>query len=144
MTFQSGRPFTVAIHPDIDNSNTGRANLGFGTNDRPNLVGDPSAGSRDETQWFNTQAFAYPPFGSFGDVGRNALDGPGFSNVNLALARNARLGRGLFQLRLEIYNVFNTANLGQPDNFLGSPTFGQVLSAGAPRRLQLGLRYGWR
>ena len=75
--------------------------------------------------------------------GRNTLDGPRHSNVNLALARSARLGRGLFHLRLEIYNVFDAANFGQPDNFLGSPTFGQILSAGAPRRLQLGLRYGW-
>ena len=143
LAFQSGRPFTVAIHPDIDNSNTGRANLGFGANDRPNLVGDPSVASPGTTQWFDTQAYALPPFGTFGDVGRNTLDGPGYSNVNLALVRSARLGHGLFQLRLEVYNVFNAANFGQPDNFLGSPTFGQILSAGAPRRLQLGLRYGW-
>ena len=41
-TFQTGRPFTVALLPDIDNSNTGRSNLGFGNNDRPNVTGDPS------------------------------------------------------------------------------------------------------
>ena len=39
--FQSGRPFTVALQPDIDNSNTGRSSLGFGANDRPNVVKDP-------------------------------------------------------------------------------------------------------
>jgi hypothetical protein len=45
------------------------------------------------------------------------------------------------QFRLEIFNVFNGANFGLPDNFLGSPTFGQVLSAGAPRRMQLAVRF---
>ena len=38
-TFQTGRPFTVALLPDVDNSNTGRSNLGFGYNDRPNVNG---------------------------------------------------------------------------------------------------------
>ena len=60
-TFQSGRPFTVAMHPDIDISNTGRSNLGFGYNDRPNVTGDPSlseSSARDE--WFKTGAFSMP------------------------------------------------------------------------------------
>ncbi len=46
VTLQSGRPFTVALLPEIDNSNTGRGNLGFGNNDRPNIVGDPDARTR--------------------------------------------------------------------------------------------------
>jgi len=141
MSFQSGRPFTVAIHPDIDNSNTGRANLGFGSNDRPDLVGDPQAGSSSYARWFNTTAFAFPTFGTFGDVGRNTLEGPGYKNVNLALVRDVDLGSGRLQLRLETFNLFNWTNFDLPDNFLGSPTFGQILSAGSPRRFQLGLRY---
>jgi hypothetical protein len=143
LTMQSGRPFTVGVHPDLDVSNTGRANLGFGANDRPDLVGDPSVASPDHDQWFNAQAFALPAFGTFGEVGRNTLEGPGFKNVNLALTRRVPLERGTCQLRLEIFNAFNWTNLDQPVNFLGLPTFGQILSAGAPRRLQLGLRYGW-
>jgi hypothetical protein len=139
--FQSGRPFTVAIHPDIDNSNTGRAALGFGANDRPNLSGDPSVPDPGPEGWFNTQAFAMPAFGTFGDVGRNTLDGPGFKNLNLALSRKVALTRGALQLRLEVFNLFNWTNFDQPDNFLGSPTFGQILSAGAPRRFQLGIKY---
>ena len=45
-TSHSGRPFTVAVHPDIDASNTGRSNLGFGYNDRPNVSGDPHLSDR--------------------------------------------------------------------------------------------------
>ncbi|MEZ5317541.1 MAG: carboxypeptidase regulatory-like domain-containing protein [Vicinamibacterales bacterium] len=141
MTLASGRPFTVYIHPDIDNSNTGRANLGFGSNDRPDQVGDPGAGGGSASQWFNTSAFAFPAFGTFGDVGRNSLQGPGDKNVNLAFTRKVAMQRGELQVRLEFFNVMNWTNLDLPDNFLGSPTFGQILSAGAPRRFQLGVRY---
>ena len=141
VTLQSGRPFTVALLPELDNSNTGFAALGFGANDRPNLVGDPTVADPSATQWFNTGAFATPPFGSFGTVGRNTLGGPGFQNVNLALLKHLPVGPDArLQFRLEAFNLFNRVNYDLPDSFLGSPTFGRILSAGAPRRLQLGLR----
>lgn len=141
VTLQSGRPFTVALLPETDNSNTGFAALGFGANDRPNLVGDPTVADPSAAQWFNTGAFASPPFGSFGTVGRNTLEGPGFQNVNLALLKHLGVGPGArLQFRLEAFNLFNRVNYDLPDSFLGSPTFGRILSAGTPRRLQLGLR----
>ena len=143
LSLQSGRPLTIAVHPDIDRSNTGRKSLGFGFNDRPNQSGNADVASPDELQWFNTAAFSFPEFGTFGNVGRNTVEGPGYKNLNFALTRNAGLGRGSFQIRLELYNAFNWTNFDLPDNFLGSPTFGQILSAGAPRRMQLGLRYEW-
>jgi len=37
--------------------------------------------------------------------------------------------------------MLNHTNFGLPDNFIGSPTFGQILSAGNPRRVQLGLKF---
>ena len=42
VAMQSGRPFTVALLPEVDNSNTGRSSLGFGANDRPNVTGNPA------------------------------------------------------------------------------------------------------
>lgn len=141
-TLQSGRPFTVAVHPDIDASNTGRSNLGFGHNDRPDVTGTPGlpGDRRSADQWFDTSAYAFPAFGSFGSAGRNALDGPGVKNVNGALVRVLPLGGARLQLRLEVFNLFNAANFDLPDPFLGSPTFGRILSAGPPRRVQLGAR----
>ncbi len=53
-TFQTGRPFTVALLPDVDNSNTGRSNLGFGFNDRPNVNGDTSLDEGTADEWFET------------------------------------------------------------------------------------------
>lgn len=141
VTLQSGRPFTVALLPEIDNSNTGRSALGFGANDRPNVSGDPSLAEPTEDRWFDTTAFSMPPFGTFGTAGRNTLEGPGYANVNVAVLKYVRLGAAArLQLRAEAFNVFNRANLDVPDNYFGSPTFGRVLSAQPPRRVQLGAR----
>ena len=141
VTLQSGRPFTVALLPEIDNSNTGFAALGFGANDRPNLVGDPSVSDPSANRWFDTGVFAVPPFGSFGDAGRNIVEGPGFQNVNVALLKHVPLREGVrLQFRLEAFNVFNHVNFDLPDSFLGSPTFGRILSSGTQRRLQLGFK----
>ncbi|MDT7542218.1 MAG: hypothetical protein QOE33_2122 [Acidobacteriota bacterium] len=141
VTLQTGRPFTVALLSDIDNSNTGRSNLGFGANDRPNVVGSPRLSNRTPDRWFDTSAFVFPIFGTFGNAGRNTLEGPGYKNVNASLIKNARFGESVsLQLRAEAFNLFNHPNFNLPDNFLGSPTFGRILSAQSPRHLQFGVK----
>ena len=141
---QSGRPFTVALLPEVDNSNTGRSSLGFGGNDRPNVDGNAAASNPGPNQWFNTAAFSMPAYGTFGNAGRNILEGPGYQNVNLALLKRVALrGRTSLQLRAEAFNLLNRTNFDLPDNFFGSPTFGQVLSAGAPRHIQFGVRFAF-
>ena len=141
LTFQSGRPFTVALLPDIDNSGTGRSILGFGANDRPNLIGNPDLDRRSPEQWFSTSAFAFAPPGQFGNAGRNILDGPGYQNVNVSLLKDTHLSETLnLQLRAEFFNLFNHPNFNLPDNFLGSPTFGRITSARDPRHVQFGVK----
>ncbi len=141
VAMQSGRPFTVALLPENDNSNTGRSSLGFGANDRPNLSGEPSVSDPTATRWFNTGAFTLPPYGSFGNAGRNILDGPGYQNVNLGLLKQVPVSGGSrLQLRVEVFNLLNRVNFDLPDNFYGSPTFGQILSAQSPRHIQVGAR----
>ena len=141
-TLNSGRPFTVALHPDIDQSNTGRSNLGFGNNDRPNVAGDGSlpADDRTEDRWFDTAAFSMPAFGTFGNARRNSVEGPGYRNINVGITKLLAVRDARLQLRLEIFNALNRANFDLPDAFLGSPTFGRILSAGAPRRVQFGVK----
>jgi hypothetical protein len=142
VTMNSGRPFTVALLPEIDNSNTGRSTLGFGANDRPNVVGDPKLNDPAPGAWFDTTAFSMAPFGSFGDAGRNILEGPGYANVNLGVHKNVAVTEGTtLQVRVEAFNLFNRTNFDLPDGFVGSPTFGQVLSAGDPRRCQFGFKF---
>jgi len=141
VTLQTGRPFTVALLSEIDNSGTGRSSLGFGANDRPNAVADPRVSSRTPEQWFNTSAFAFAPPGTFGNAGRNTFDGPGYQNINASLVKNTILSeRFNLQLRAEVFNLFNHPNFNMPDNFLGSPTFGRITSARDPRHIQFGAK----
>jgi hypothetical protein len=141
VTLQSGRPFTVALLSEIDNSGTGRSILGFGANDRPNVVGDPNLSNRTTARWFNTSAFVFPSAGTFGNAGRNVLDGPGYQNVNASLVKNTSITERVnLQFRTEVFNLFNHPNFNLPDNFLGSPTFGVISSARDPRHIQFGLK----
>ncbi|HVF57572.1 MAG TPA: TonB-dependent receptor, partial [Pyrinomonadaceae bacterium] len=141
VTLQTGRPFTVALLSEIDNSGTGRSSLGFGANDRPNLVGDATLDRRTPEQWFNAAAFAFPAPGTFGNAGRNILEGPGYQNINASLVKNTGLTERLnLQLRAEVFNLFNHPNFNMPDNFLGSPTFGRITSARDPRHIQFGAK----
>ncbi|HYP53976.1 MAG TPA: TonB-dependent receptor, partial [Pyrinomonadaceae bacterium] len=111
VTLQTGRPFTVALLREFDNSGTGFSALGFGSNDRPNLVGDPDAGPRTPEQWLNPAAFALPAPGTFGNAGRNVAEGPGYQSVNASLVKNTDLGeRYNLQLRAEFFNLFNHPN----------------------------------
>ena len=142
LTFQTGRPFTVALLSEIDNSNTGRSILGFGANDRPHRLADGSVDQPTPERWFDAGAFSFPSFGSFGNSGRNILDGPGFQSTNLSLLKTAQLDENLaLQFRLESFNLFNRSNFDLPDIFMGSPTFGRILSAQDPRRIQLGVKF---
>lgn len=141
LTFQSGRPFTVALLPEEDNSNTGRSNLGFGNNDRPDVVRNPTLSRPTPERWFDTTAFVKPPRGTFGNAGRNLIDGPGLATLNVNLLKDTVLSESAtLQLRLEAFNLFNRVNFDLPDIFFGSPTFGRVQSAQQPRRIQLGVK----
>lgn len=141
LTLQSGRPFTVALLSEIDNSGTGRSILGFGNNDRPNLIGNPELSDPTPDRWFNTAAFAFSAPGTFGNAGRNIVDGPGYQSFNAAVVKNTHFSeRVSLQFRAEAFNFFNHPNFNLPDNFLGSPSFGRITSARDPRHIQFGLK----
>ena len=142
LTFQTGTPFTVALLANNNNANTGFSNLGYGANNRPNVVGNPHLANPSAQEWFNTAAFAVAPYGTFGNAGRNILDGPGLATVNFSIVKNTRATERLtIQFRAEFFNLLNRTNFNLPDNFVGSPTFGQITSAQDPRRTQLALKF---
>jgi hypothetical protein len=140
-TFQTGRPFTVVLDPNVDNSNTGQSILGFGANDRPNLLRPAALSTPTPDRWFNVTAFALPPYGTFGNAGRNILTGPGFQSVSVSLVKNLRLAeRASLQIRAEGFNLFNHPNFDLPNIFFGTPAFGAIQSAESPRRIQFGAK----
>ena len=138
---QTGRPFTVALPGEMDNSGTGRSSLGFGANDRANIVGDPGLANPGPGTWFNPAAFAFPTPGTFGNAGRNILDGPGLASVNLSVLKSFEVKDGAsLQFRAESFNALNRTNFNQPQNFLGAAGFGSITSAQNPRLVQLGIK----
>ncbi|MBZ5576361.1 MAG: TonB-dependent receptor [Acidobacteriia bacterium] len=139
VTLQDGtpeNPFYFGL--DIANS---------GTPNRPDLVpGQSVALPRDQQtagHFFNTAAFTAPAPFTFGNAGRDTILGPGNNIFDLALQRRFRVREGqTLQFRAETFNTFNHPNWGIPvPNPDFGPFFGQILTSGAPRRMQFALRY---
>ncbi|MBI4469040.1 MAG: TonB-dependent receptor [Acidobacteria bacterium] len=160
-TLRGGQPFTVAVGADY-------ALLGDPTpffSQRPNLIPNQpvTLGSRQGPNLrLNPGAFDFPAVGTFGNLGRNTMRGPDFSQFDFSLFKTTKLAeRATLQLRVEVFNLFNhpnfalpteTANMGvarnSPDNFgVSNATVntvngqvGPVFAAGGPRNLQLALK----
>jgi hypothetical protein len=140
VTLQSGLPFSIQANGDVlANGGTTSAYvdlIGIG-----NPVLHASSKTAEIAEYFDPTRFAQPAPNTYGTLSRNALIGPGYSDVDTSLVRNFRLPflreAGLGQLRFEAFNVFNRTNFGQPDTGTTSPTFGQLTSTvGNARILQ--------
>jgi len=139
-TMQSGFPFTVNLRGDT-------AGVGAGTGGifvRPNPVAgvDPYLPSSEwaKGRYLDPAAFAAPPAGTFGSIGRNSVVGPGYINMDLSIARGFRLGRARLDVRAEAFNLTNRRNYTIVGRILNDPTFGQLLSQADPRQWQFGAR----
>ena len=135
MTMQSGVPVAV----------TQANSLGYAgfTTQRPNLVGDPilPADERTPARWFNTAAFATANQFTIGSASRNPVRGPSYHDVDLALMRRVGVGgERAIELRLEAFNLVNTANFGAPAAQLGPASFGTITTALDPRVLQAAVK----
>ena len=65
--------------------------------------------------------------------------------MDLALSRLVSLTQTRnIELRLEVFNLFNTFNWGQPGNNFAAGTFGRITTmTGDPRIMQFGVKYGF-
>jgi hypothetical protein len=70
------------------------------------------------------------------------MEGPATHVLDLGLMKNFHVTESkYFQFRWEMFNALNRVNLGNPGTTLGASNFGRILSAGAPRTMQLGLKF---
>ncbi len=166
MSFYSGLPFTAYSGRNVSGTFEGR--------DRVDLIGNPYKGGSQSiittsngskyVQYLNPAAFAQPAAGTFGNLARNALFGPGYADVDFAVVKNTPITeRVRTQLRFEMFNLFNRANLpipgsggasmtSQPGTKLNSSSFGRIfdtvgdydgapgIGAGEPFNIQLALK----
>lgn len=142
---QSGFPFT----PQLGYNPTGNGDTRNPV--RPNWNPDFSGKlyPHNVTQYFNPAAFSKPATGTFGNVSRDSLKGPGLFNLDFSAARNAHLTERLgLQFRAEFFNILNHANFLTPNEVVYtsatsgvSPTAG-VISAttSTSRQIQFGAK----
>jgi hypothetical protein len=142
VAFYSGFPFDVA-------SSANSLNIGEGSRADRLSNGNLPAGQRTLTHWFDTSAFVNSGLRLWGNEGRNVLVGPGTKQLDLSFFKNFRITEAKrLQFRSEFYNFTNTPQFNNPNATIGSPTFGQVTSAGselslqrAQRQVQMSLKF---
>ncbi len=125
------------------NPGSGRDNslTGVGA-DRPNVVADSHVDQPSPQRWFNTAAFVPNLAGTYGNAGRNSLEGPGGFNMDMAVIRRIRVREShYFQIRGEAFNVLNHTVFGLPRSSLTDANIGRILGANDPRILQFALKY---
>ncbi|HKQ88466.1 MAG TPA: carboxypeptidase regulatory-like domain-containing protein [Candidatus Acidoferrales bacterium] len=142
-TFLSGFPLT----PLVGSNRSGDGDIR--NPDRPNYAAGFSGPivTHNPAQWYNPAAFALPTIGTYGDVGRGVLRGPGLANVDFSIFKTTTLTeRTTLQFRAEAFNIFNRVNFGAPSAtvFSGASTSLQAGNistlATNPRQIQFGLK----
>jgi hypothetical protein len=155
LQLQSGNPINVITN---NSAYTGVATL------RPDILGAVDTGLRPAPDgnvlWFPAFSgctgtptagclFLAPTPAHFGNLGRNAIIGPGFQNLDFSLIKTTKLTeRVRAQFRADGFDVFNHPNFGQPNRVVStSATFGEITStrfptgdSGSSRQIQLALK----
>ena len=143
VTMESGIPINIGI-----SGNQGSNGLPNATN-RPDLTGKISypqtavPGKQQGIQYIDPSAFSLPAIGAFGNLGHNALRGPGRDNWNLSLFKSfvfSETRGSRLEFRVETFNTFNHTQFHDVSFNFTSSNFGQFTSAYDPRIMQLGLK----
>lgn len=150
-SFATGNWFTVTSADGVSNADGGG---NVGTSDRPDLIGNPNAKPCVPGTWFNTCAYTIATPGTFGDVGRNTIQGPGFAIIDFSLFKQFKVTENShFEFRAEMFNSLNhynplfaksgpqNANNATVFNPSDPSLFGVITAARPPRQIQLALKF---
>jgi len=145
-TFKSGLPLSVS----------GSDIASYGGNPRPDVVGPVHVANQSIHEWFNTGAFAFAPYGTFGSAPRyfSSLRGPGYQNWDTAIMKNWQIKESMrLQFRAEMFNTFNHVQFYTPNTgYTGcdpnadqscSSSLGQITNAFPSRTVQFAGKFYW-
>ena len=148
-TIASGLYFTPRVL-----GNSVDINRGVSGSLRANVTGEPvSLSDPTALEWFNTAAFCGPALTStascvnsrgtsFGDAGRNIIQGPGQVSLDMSLSKTITIKESrALELRFQAANVFNIVQFSSINTVVNSLTFGEVTSAAATRRITMIARF---
>lgn len=145
VSLQSGFPFTPQLGFNPSNNGDSRNPVRPSLNAAftgPIILGGPN-------EYFDPNAFVIPASGTYGDVGRDTLTGPGLAELDASVLKNTKLNeRTNLQFRAEFFNVANHANFGTPNAVVfssagsaPSSTAGVISATSTTsRQIQLGLK----
>jgi hypothetical protein len=147
-TVQTGLPFTPQL--GFNPTNDGDTRNPIRPSWNPAFTGNVITGRPD--QYFNPAAFAVPLNGTYGNVGRDTLQGLGLTDLDVSLTKKFYLTeRFNLQFRSEIFNLLNHTNFNTPNPIVftsatavPSPTAGVITSTTTTsRQVQFGLKLLW-
>jgi hypothetical protein len=130
-----------------------RASLAPGCSN--NQLSTPGAVDKKLNSFFNTACVTSPAVigadgigTGFGDIGVGAVRGPDQRNVDLGIMKKTKIGwpaeAANLEIRVELFNAFNTPQFAGPDSNFSDPTFGVISSTSvSPRVLQLALKFNF-
>lgn len=144
-TVQSGLPFTPQLGYNPSNNGDSRNPVRPSWN--PAFTGSVVSGNPN--LYFSPNAFLTPPNGTYGNVGRDVLVGPGLATVDVSLRKDTHLTERVnLQFRAEFFNVLNHTNFNIPNPVVftsatsgASPTAGVISGTSTTsRQIQFGLK----
>src|SRR5579872_3265154 len=147
-TLVSGFPFTPQL--GFNPSNNGDTRNPVRPSWNPAFHGPVILGRPD--RYFDPDAFVVPLNGTYGNVGRDTLIGPGLKNIDLSLLKDTFLNERLrLEFRAECFNILNTPNFNTPnlivftsDSGIPSSAAGRITSTSTTsRQIQFGLKLIW-
>jgi hypothetical protein len=139
LQLQTGNPINIRT--------TNASLTGIGNELRPSILGAVQTaftpapnGSATAVQYIQNRSVIYDQGAAFGNLGRNVVIGPGFSNLDFALVKNTKITERLnWQIRADAFDLFNKANFTQP---VASVPAAQTLGAAIPATSTFGLITG--
>ena len=144
-TIQSGLPFTPQLGFNPTNNGDSRNPIRPSWN--PSFQGSVVKGGA--SRYFNPAAFVPPVNGTYGNVGRDTLAGPGLTELDISAIKNTAVTEHVnLQFRAEFFNVLNHANFSTPNPVVyTSATATPATTAGlitatstTSRQIQFGLK----
>lgn len=145
LSTQTGFPFS----PQLGYNPTGNGDTRNPVRPSWNPAFRGSLYQRTVGEYFNPNAFIAPATGTFGNVGRDSLTGPGLTGLDLSMRKNTEITERLhLQFRAEFFNILNHSNFLTPNEVVYtsatsgiSPTAGLITATSTTsRQIQFGAK----
>lgn len=145
---RTGRPVNITVSRAVSDLPDGNVT----SPQRPNVLANvpQTAVSQNASNWFNIGAFTVPAAGTWGNLGRNSVVGPGAFNLDASLTKRNRLTeRASLDFRAEVYNIANNPKFANPAANISAPaTFGRITAlantgptgSGTARQIEFAVR----